>query len=261
MTTIALFKLSAAPLLILFVTLLARRFGPALGGLMMGIPLLTGPISVFTALEQGADFARQAAVANLVGQISTCIFCFVYALAAARWGAWISAVCGVLGFLVATFVWNQFHWSLAGAVALFAFGLVVLLWFFPKPPGNTPGRTAPWWELPARMLVAGCFVLAITLISARLGPQLSGLIAPFPVFVLILVVFSHLHDGSNASAVMTKGVVLGSPAFGAFFMAVAVGLEHLPIIAVYIGATLLSVGVGGAMLRFVRHFKVGRVSS
>ncbi|MFT3717485.1 hypothetical protein [Pseudorhodoferax sp.] len=261
MTTITLFKLAAAPFLILSVTWLARRFGPAVGGLMMGIPLLTGPISIFTAVEQGADFARQSAAANLVGQVSTCIFCFVYAATAARREAWASAACGILGFFVATLVWSQFHWSLLTAALFFSVSLAVLGWSFPKLPTSAPGRTAPKWELPARMVVAGCFVLAITLVSAHLGPQLSGLTAPFPVFVLILVVFTHLHDGNGASAAMTKGVILGSPAFGAFFMTVAAGLERLPITVVYLGATLLSVGVGGGMLWLLERFKVGHASA
>jgi hypothetical protein len=226
-----------------------------MGGLAMGFPLLTGPISIFTALEQGADFASQAATTNLVGQVSTCVFCFVYACAALRYGAWVSAACGLVTFFIATAVWSQFHWPLAGAIALFMISLAGLNRAISKPPGSTPARAAPWWELPARMLVAGCFVFAITTASTRLGAQLSGLIAPFPVFVLILVVFTHLQDGSGAAVAMAKGVLLGSPAFGIFFIAVALGLPNFPIPVAYAGAAVLSVGFSAALLLF----RMGRV--
>ena len=59
---ILLFKLLASPLLILCLTVLSRRYGPTVGGLLMGVPLVTGPISVFTALENGSGFAQHAAV-------------------------------------------------------------------------------------------------------------------------------------------------------------------------------------------------------
>jgi len=216
----------------------------------MGFPLLTGPISLFTALEQGTDFAAHAATTNLVGQVSTCVFCFVYAFVASRYGAWLSAACGIVAFLLATVFWSQLPWSLAGAIALFIIGLTILHQAFPKLPRRKPATAAPWWELPARMFVAGSFVLAITTVSSQLGAQLSGLIAPFPVFVLILVVFTHLQDGHSAAVAMTKGVLLGSPAFGCFFVAVALGLQSLSIPVAYSCAAAFGIGCSGGLLLF-----------
>jgi len=253
MSTIVLFKITAAPLLILGVTLLIRRFGPVVGGLVMGIPLLTGPISVFTAIEHGAGFASQAAIANLVGQVSGCVFCCAYARAATRFGAWTCATCGILSFSIATLVSSHVHWTLMGAIILLAASLGLLRWGFPKTPTRNLARIAPWWELPVRMAVASCFVLAITAATGHLGAQLSGLIAPFPVLVLILVVFTHLHDGGDTATAMMRGVILGSPAFGAFFVVVAVGLAHVPVVATYVGAALVSVVVSSCVYLLVRQ--------
>lgn len=251
MQTILLLKIIAAPVLILGVTLLVRRFGPAVGGLVMGTPLVTGPISMFTALEQGASFASHAAIANLVGQVSGCLFCFAYACAARRFGAWASAACGVLSFSIATLAWNEIDWNLTGAIVLLAASLCILIRIFPRMPALDLARIAPWWELPARMVVASCFVLAMSAVTEHLGAQLSGLITPFPVFVLILVVFTHLHCGANAAAAMMRGVVLGSPAFGAFFSIVALGLANGSLVATYIGAALASIGASGIVYLLV----------
>jgi len=129
---ILIFKLLSTPLLILGLTLLSRRFGPAVGGLLMGIPLVTGPVSIFTALENGAAFARHAAIGNLVGQVSTCIFCFVYARAAKRFNCWLSMIAGVGAFFLATFVWNLATWAFVAAIGLLLVTLL-LLSFLTKP--------------------------------------------------------------------------------------------------------------------------------
>ena len=67
-------KLSLTPLLISGVTLAGRRWGLLVSGLLIGLPLTTGPISLFLALEQGIGFATKAAIGGLVGQASICLF-------------------------------------------------------------------------------------------------------------------------------------------------------------------------------------------
>ena len=63
-------------------TLAARRWGFMVGGWLAGLPLVSGPISIFLALEQGPPFASQAAHGTLLGVIAVAAFCIVYALAA-----------------------------------------------------------------------------------------------------------------------------------------------------------------------------------
>ena len=57
-------KLIAAPLLLALATLAARRWGTVLGGILIGLPLISGPISVFLAIENGAGFAVETARAH-----------------------------------------------------------------------------------------------------------------------------------------------------------------------------------------------------
>src|SRR5437016_7099204 len=60
--TLLLAKVVLTPLFIAAVTLAGRRWGPAVGGWLAGLPLTSGPVSVFLALEQGPGFAVRAAV-------------------------------------------------------------------------------------------------------------------------------------------------------------------------------------------------------
>jgi hypothetical protein len=61
------FKLFVTPLLIRLVTLTGRRWGSAISGLLVELPLTTGLVSLILALEQGLEFASKAVIANLVG--------------------------------------------------------------------------------------------------------------------------------------------------------------------------------------------------
>lgn len=254
MTTILLFKATTAPLLIVALTLLIRQFGPTVGGLAMGVPLITGPISVFTLIEHGAGFAREAAVGNLVGQVSTCIFCLTYGRSAARSNPAVSTASGVLAFTTATLVWRQFDWTLAGATLLLGLCIALLLFALPGGERQAMPRTAPAWDLPIRMIVASGFVLVLTSLTGVLGPQLSGLVAPFPVFVLILAVFTHLQHGGRAVLSMMRGVIIGSLSFGSFFLVVALGLAQMKPLLVYGIAALASIGVSSLVyLRLQRQ--------
>ena len=197
----------------------------------MGVPLITGPISVFTAIENGADFARHAAVGNLIGQMSTCLFCVAYIRAARLFNPWLSVTAGVAVFIIATVIWNQVSWSFAAAIASLVAVLLVLTIVLKPANVEAIGRMAPRWDLLVRMIVSACFVVLITLLTRHLGSQLSGLIAPFPVFVLILAVFTHVQNGRAAATNLLRGVIIGSFPFAAFFSAVFLMLpDHsLPV--------------------------------
>ena len=257
MATVVVFKVITAPLLIVGLTLLIRRFGPAMGGLAMGVPLVTGPISVFTYIEQGPEFARAAAVGNLVGQVSTCLFCFAYSRSAARSGAGMSTALGVAAYGAATLIWRQFDWTLPAAALLLSVGIGMLILTMPEGARRVGVQTSPAWDLPLRMIVAAGFVLLLTSVTRLLGPQLSGLLAPFPVFVLILAVFTHLHRGGDEVAGMLRGVVVGSLAFGSFFVVVALGLGGSSPGLTYLLASAASIAASGAVYVLMQRRLLG----
>jgi hypothetical protein len=70
-----LLKLVLTPLLIAAISLASRRWGPGIGGAIAGLPLTSGPVSVFLALEQGREFTSRSAVGTLLGLVSQAGFC------------------------------------------------------------------------------------------------------------------------------------------------------------------------------------------
>lgn len=215
-TTLILLKLLLSPILIAFVTLVGRRWGPGIGGWLMGFPLTSGPVSILLLLEYGRAFAAHAAASTLGGQASVCIFCLTYAVLS-TWTGWpLSAAGSVAAFLLSVFLWNAASLSLIPAVAAFLVISILVLRMMPRRDGVHSTAQPPRWDLPARMTAAAVFVLLLTTFADLLGPQVSGLLSPFPLFGVIITSFTHHQQGVAAASQVVRGVAWGSFAFNAF---------------------------------------------
>jgi hypothetical protein len=74
------------------------------------------------------------------------------------------------------------------------------------------------------MIVATSFVLLLTGVAAALGPHLSGLLTPFPIFVSVLAIFTARVSGPVATVQLLRGVLLGLFACSLFFVVLALVL-------------------------------------
>ena len=81
-----LIKLFTTPALIWASTLAARRWGPVIGGGLAGLPFISGPASLFIAVQYGTPFAASAAASSLLGAVASCCYCLAYAHSARRFG-------------------------------------------------------------------------------------------------------------------------------------------------------------------------------
>src|SRR3954466_2069610 len=101
------FKLLLTSLLIGLVSLVGRRWGPTVSGWLVGLPLTSGPIALFLALEQGTAFAAQAAQSTLLGLVSLAVFCLTYSWLALSRG-WAQSLFGsAVAYLVVTLALHQ----------------------------------------------------------------------------------------------------------------------------------------------------------
>jgi hypothetical protein len=89
--TVLLLKLFLAPLFVVVSTLAGRRWGPNAAGILVGLPIVAGPILFITYLQNGADFAGDAARSSLLGLVSLAAFAVVFSRAARRL-AWITTL-------------------------------------------------------------------------------------------------------------------------------------------------------------------------
>ncbi len=243
-----LFKLILSPLLIGAVSLLGRRWGPAISGWLIGLPLTSGPVVLFLALDQGTTFAAATAASIMPGIISVGIFCLTYSWAARHWTWPLAMLLGWLAALSSTAVLTQITVEAAPAFIAVVVILTAILKLLPRSAGGQPIATAPPWEIPVRMVVATGFVLAITGLAQVLGPHLSGLLAPFPIFASILGGFTHHAQGAAATGRLLRGVVLGSFSFVGFFLVVALLLQSTGIAVTFLCASVVALGMHGVSL-------------
>src|SRR6185437_12791676 len=95
-------KALLTPSLIGLVSVAGRRWGPAVSGLLVGLPLTSGPVLLILALQSGTAFAADTARGIIFGTISVAFFCLTYAWAALRW-RWPGAlIASLVVFLVVT---------------------------------------------------------------------------------------------------------------------------------------------------------------
>lgn len=264
-------KLVLAPAFVVGASLAARRFGPRVGGLVGGLPVVAGPILLVFALEHGAAFAAQASAGTLLGIVSLCAFIVVYARAAAMRVPWFaSLLAGWATFAAMTALLDRVSVVPGVALAIVMVALALTLAALPRgvrgptpppllPPAPVaaaapppPGRAdPPAWDLPVRALSALALVLALTALAERLGPHLSGLLAPFPVIASVLSVFTHILHGEEDVARILRGFVIALSAYAMFCFTVAASLRPLGTAFGFALATAVALATQALVLTLV----------
>jgi hypothetical protein len=239
-------KLALTPLIVGGSAYAARRWGPAHGGWLIALPLTSGPVAFYLAIEQGPAFAAQTTLGSLVGAIAHCAYVLAYARLAGR--GWPAAL-GVasLAFVAVGAVGNAL--AIDSPFILLPLVLVALALTLRRlPPGRAARSTAspPRWDLPARTAIGTAIVLAATLVAPHLGPTVSGIVVAFPVFISILTVFTHRHAGPRAAVSVLRGLITGNLGYAAFFTVLDLTLDpaklDLPVGVAFVAA-LATVGV------------------
>jgi hypothetical protein len=249
-------KLLLSPLLIAAATLAGRRWGPAVSGWFVGFPLVSAPVSIVLATQSGTTFAANAATGMLIGQASMCIFCAVYILLARKLKWWQTIPPALAVFFALVAVWNHFPLSLLPSFAILVGTILLLLLVIPKQiiPGNS--STNPWWDLPARMVTAGLFVVLLTSVAPILGPALSGMLSAFPVFGTVLATFTHAQQGGRAAGQLLRGSILGSFGIAVFYLVLGLVLPLTGSLWTYLLAATATLLTNGISLQFTLAKKV-----
>jgi hypothetical protein len=246
-----LLKVVVTPALIASATLAGRRWGDRLSGWLVGLPLTSGPVVLFLAIDDGSRFATTAALAVLLGTISQAAFAVAYARAAVR-GAWPRATAaGSAVFALSTLGFQRVSLPALPAFALVTASLILATILMPRTRPAEPRVSASGWDLPLRIVVATGLVLLLTAIAPVIGAHLTGLLSPFPVYAGVLAIFAHRQCAGAANNVL-RGLLLGLFSFAAFFLVLAIGLSRLGIALAFLLATITALVIQGLTLRAVR---------
>lgn len=247
---VLLAKLALAPGFVVLVSLAVRRFGPRIGGLFGGLPVVAGPILFILALEHGEAFAADAATNSLVALIALTAFVVTVARLGPQFGAVGSVVAGWGVFLAVGALVAQPGFAplpgLAVTLASFVVGLAAL----PRPAtGEAPEPPQrPRHDLLIRGSVAAAMVLALTSVAGRLGPTASGILAPFPIITSVLAGFATAHDARATTLQLLRNMIRGFWSFAAFLFTVATTVEPLGVAGGFSAAIAATVAIQAGLL-------------
>lgn len=234
-----LIKMISTPLVVLLLSLAARRWGNIIGGIACGLPLTSAPISLYLALEQGASFAGHAATSAQSG-IGAALFSYAsYVI--------VSKYCNTL--LAST-----------GAVCIYALSSVILLWIarsdisimvcgvtiyavmrVTTATGEEATKVCPSrFDLPARLIASTALVLVVTVFADKLGYKISGILSPVPVVAWPLIVFAHIQSGRAEAVATIRGATAGSVGLIAFYLIISECIEINMMVLVYLAAIAAS---------------------
>ena len=252
-------KLVLTPALIAIATLVGRRFGPSISGWLVGLPLTSGPVSLFLALEQGTAFAAAAAAGSIGGVAASAVFAVAYAAMARRFAWPATLAIASVAFAVAVTLLRALPLGSGfplPLLALYAGGVgaaLVGVRLIPPPRALDEAPAPPRWDLPVRIVVATALVVVITSAAPFLGPQLSGLLTTYPVYAGVLAVFAHSQRGGLAATQVVRGLCYGILAFATFFLAIGALVDRAGIVAAFAAAALGAILVQSLTLTRVRR--------
>jgi len=251
LTSNFILKLILTPCIIAAATLVARRYGERIGGLMIGLPLTSGPVSIFFAVEQGPAFAASAAKGAMLGLIPVAVFCASYVQAARRLSWQLAAAVSVAAYALTVLMMSYLTLDLGVEVVAVSAALCLAFVLLGRARMPDQAIRSPWWDLPLRMVIATTLLITITTAASTLGSKWAGLLSPFPVFTFVMATFSHSQGGAAAVWRLIRGVLMGLFSYTAFFVVVILLIGHASLWLVYGLATFIALGVNGAALAVV----------
>ena len=245
-----LIKIVSVPIFILIVTIGGRRWGHSIGGLIVGLPLTSGPVLFFLVLEQGTRFGVGAAEGILMGLVSVSTACLVYSKLAFR-TSWPLSVVGASAtfFTVGVMLYFILPPIIVAFVGVLVILMIILRLLESKDVPNVM-QAPPRWEIPTRIIASTAVVVLITEGATLLGAHLSGLLTPFPAYAIVLSTFIHKLDGAGATTLFLRGVVYGSFTAASFFFVNTFLLAQFGLLA----TMSIAVAAGVAMHSILFHF-------
>lgn len=240
-----LLKALLTPALLLAAMLITRRWGDRAGGWLLGLPIVSGPISIMLLLEHGERFAVSAAHSTLAGFIAGGAFCACYAWTSERYRWPVSLGASTLALLGTAWVLAplQLDWLRSGLLVAAMLALLAHT-VANRPVVVRPSRMRKR-EVLLQVVISSAVVIVLTTFAAALGSNIAGLLAPLPVVSAVMATASIRRAGGGAANDLLRGAVAGSWGGAAFFAVTGAMLGLAAPVAVYATATAAALAASG----------------
>ena len=253
---ILVLKLIMAPVIIGSASLAGRKWGPAVSGWIVGMPLTSGPVIFFVALSHDSAFAANTVLGVVSGGLSLISYALTYAWLATRFQWYVALLGSVTVFTISTTLLQTISLPLIPIFLIVCAAIALALRLMPKDEVEEGETKLGKWDIPSRILIGTSFILLITGSASLLGPRLTGLLTMIPLYVTILTIFAHRHQGPAAAAHVLRGLLYGMFAYAWFFITLGLMLEKQGISISFGAAILVALAVQGTSL-LILHKKHG----
>jgi len=246
-------KLILAPIIIGSASLAGRRWGSAVSGWLVGLPLTSGPVAFFLALSHDRAFAFDVIRGTLSGGFSLIAFSLTYTWVAKRFNWVVSILASMFVFAGMTMLMQDI---IIPFIPLFFCVVAIIfvgLWFMPKQESVTSNSTPGKWDIPARIVIGTSFILLITGIAPYIGARLTGLLTTIPLYISILTIFAHRHEGHASANNVLHGLILGLFSFAGFYLVLGLLIEQTSLAVSFGAAIIATLIVQGASLLILQQ--------
>lgn len=208
-------KICLTLFIVLLLTEISKRVKPAVGGILMGLPLGAGLSTYFLAFEQGIPFLLEAIPGGIFGLSSSLLFSLSYYLAD-RWlviknrllSSIVSSCISILVYALVSVGGRMLNLSLGSSllitVTMIAGNLLVVRWLIP-PSIKPPTKKLSFTLLFIRAFLTALTIAVITGIAHLIGPVWAGILSAFPIVLFQVLVFLHVEEGPQ----VYPGIITG----------------------------------------------------
>jgi hypothetical protein len=250
---ILVLKLILAPVIIGSASLAGRKWGPAISGWIVGMPLTSGPVIFFVALSHDVTFAANTVLGVVSGGLSLISYALTYAWLATRFRWYVALAGSFTIFAISTILLQYVTLPLVPIFLIVWAAIVLALRLMPNDEVEEGETKLGKWDIPSRILIGTSFILLITGSASYIGPRLTGLLTMIPLYVTILAIFAHRHQGPAAAAHVLRGLLYGMFAYAGFFITLGLLLEKAGIAVSFISAILVALAIQGTSLWILRQ--------
>jgi len=246
LSALTVLKLALVPFAVWLASLAARRWGHAVSGYLGGFPMIGGPITLYLAIDHGAEFAARSAMVTMAAIAGQAAHMLAFSYAGRARGAVAGLAAGWAAYALVSSGVGALPLVPLGALAIAVAGLVAMARLLPHPRGAPTLPAIPPVELWLRLAAALGLAAAILFGAATLGPTVSGILLSLPITGSIMPPFTLALYGPDALARLQRGFITGLTGFTAFFLVVSATVVPLGIVASFTAATVAAVAAVAA---------------
>ena len=223
------------------------------------LPVSTGPVYVFLAIDHGAQFVSDSALMSVASTAAIVAFVAGHAVAAQRSSTLRSLVLATLAWLMVALLLQLRDWRFVEVCVLYAgaFGAAIFGLRRYAAVTETPRMPRTRYDLPLRAGLVALVVLATTAAGNVLGPSVTGVLATYPVVFTSLILILQPRCGGPFTAAMLVNGLKGLLGFGLALVVLHLAASRMSAAPALLLALAMSLGWNGALyaLRRLRQLR------